>query len=110
MSISSKIAEYIRKGWRLSSLHCPVCNTPLVSRNGKYFCAVCSREVRVVKSEAEYREALMENILERLKLNIISALERILSREDWYFDSENLSLVTKYLDILKLIREVESKK
>ena len=103
---ASKIAEYVRKGWKLSSLHCPVCSTPLVNKGDKYFCAVCNREVRVVKSDEEYREALTQSVLEELKMQLVNAIQRIYLSEDWYFNKEYLEYLTKYLTILKLIKEI----
>jgi len=102
----NKIAEFIRKGWRLSSLHCPVCNAPLVSKEERYFCAICNREVKVVRSEDEYREIVVQNVLNQLKMNIIDAIQKIFVNEKWYLNKENLELLTAYLNILKAIKEL----
>lgn len=105
---SKKISEYVRKGWKISSYHCPVCNNPLVSRDEKYYCAMCEKEVRVVKDEEEYRSALVMNVLENLRIDIVNSISQIMAIEDWVFDEKNIDLVDRYLDILYKIARLRS--
>jgi len=100
MSAAKKIAHYIRTGWKLSAYHCPVCNNPLVEKENRYYCAVCDREVKVVRDEAEYRKALMEGVLERLRSSLIEAINQVMQVEDWAFNEKYLGLLEKYLELI----------
>lgn len=105
---SKKIAEYIRLGWKLSTYHCPVCNNPIVSKGNRYYCAVCEKDVKVVKDEAEYRKVIMDIVLEKLKTNVVASINQIMEVEDWIYDDKNLDLIIKYLDILLKVNKVLS--
>jgi len=101
-----RIIEFIRAGWRLSSYHCPVCNNPLVTKDKRFFCAVCNKEVKVVRDDTELRKVLTESVLERLKIKLIENINQIMEVEDWAFDEKNLKLISQYLDIILKINEV----
>lgn len=101
-----KIVEFIRAGWRLSSYHCPVCDNPIVTKDNKFFCAVCNKEVKIVKDEAELRKVVMEGVLERLRGKLIEYINQIIEIEDWAFDEKNLRLINQYLDIILKVKEI----
>jgi|Deesub1362B_J571_1020462.scaffolds.fasta_scaffold00004_3 uncharacterized Zn finger protein (UPF0148 family) len=105
---SKKISEYIRKGWKISSYHCPLCSNPLVSRDNTHYCAVCEKEVKVVRDEEEYRSAVISNVLENLKIEIVNSISQIMAVEDWSYDEKYLELIDKYLEILSKINRIYS--
>lgn len=101
-----KIAKYIRNGWKLTSYHCPICNTPLVSKENRYYCAICEKDVKIVKSDEEYREIIARNTLEELRTQILNAIQKIFITENWHYDDNKLKYIQIYLEILKTIKEI----
>jgi len=52
--VVKRMAELMREGAALTQYACPNCGTPLLRlKNGKYYCAKCSREVVLVRSDEE---------------------------------------------------------
>ena len=44
-------AQLLRKGAKMLSYYCPVCNFPLFEAENKIFCPNCEREVKIEKKE-----------------------------------------------------------
>jgi len=97
---SKILAEYIKKGWILTDLECPICGSLLLKKDDKYFCAICNQEVYVVESEEKALAILEKDVKDKIKRKILKELEKIYLSSDFSSD-EVLSKLRKYLDLLK---------
>eukprot|EP00466_Bigelowiella_natans_P013738 jgi/Bigna1/141608/aug1.63_g16316 len=77
MDVSSKLGDYMLKGYTLLNLHCPLCNCPLVQKKGEDLmtCVSCEREV-ITQKALEKREAQGE------QLNVEIPEEAVKQREN----------------------------
>jgi len=97
---SKILAEYIKKGWSLTDLPCPQCGTPLLKKNDKYFCAICEREVYVVKDEKEALDVLEKDVKIKIRQRLLEELNYLYEKSD-FRDARDLALLRFYLQILK---------
>lgn len=50
-----KMAEFLRKGATMLSIACPNCQNPLFRfKNKEIYCAVCEKQVKIVKEDVEH--------------------------------------------------------
>jgi uncharacterized Zn finger protein (UPF0148 family) len=105
-NIASAIAEFIKKGWKLTSLSCPTCNSPLVKKDDDYYCPVCERKIIVARDEEEAWEAVKKNVIDNLEKRVISKIESLLIEKD--IDEGTLDLLIKCISLLKEIKSLKT--
>lgn len=104
--IAMKIASYVKQGWKLTSLSCPICGSPLVSKNDKYFCPNCGKKVMVAKDEEEAWKLIKVDITMQLEKRIIEKI-KITIDNNIIDNPETLDKLKDYLDILKKIKDLK---
>ena len=100
---SKKLAEYMKKGWTIVDIACPICGTPLLKKDEKYFCAICEREVYVVENEKEALSILERDVLNKIKRRILERMNELHMTSD-FRKIEDLKLLKYYLEILKELK------
>ena len=106
-----KLSDYLRKGAKLTSENCPMCNSPLVKINDQYFCVKCEREVIFASSKEEYVDMSMKIALTSLKefiANRITVLREELSKNP--DDLTLLNVINQYLEITERIDRLLGRK
>ncbi len=98
------LSRYIKQGWKLTQLECPVCGSPLLKKDDKLFCAICNREVKIAESIEEYIKYLEDNVRQMVREKVIKSIQKIIEEID-IIDGESADLLEKYLKLLKLLRE-----
>ena len=101
-NIASVIAEYIKRGWKLTSYSCPSCGSPIIYKDKDYFCPACEKKIIVAKDEEEAWEAVKKSVIDNLERKIVSRISFII--ESGAFKDEDLDLLLKYLTVLKEIK------
>ena len=76
---SKILAEYIKKGWKLTDVECPQCGSPLLKKDDRYFCAICNQEVYVVESHGEALSILEKDVKDKIRKRIIEELNLLAS-------------------------------
>jgi UPF0148 protein len=93
-----EMAELLRKGATMLSMHCPECGTPLFQlKTGEIFCPHDKREVKIVKegenADAMQRDAVLEKTLQ-------TKLQLLQSRLDASFDPTEIRELTQTITVL----------
>ena len=99
-----KVAEYLRRGAKLTSEHCPICDSPLVRMEGKLFCPNCEKEVMIASSEEEFIDLSAKRELMNLKGVVTSKLRAL--TESLKRDEKVISTIKEYLEILEKIEKI----
>jgi len=97
---SKILAEYIKKGWKLTDVECPQCGSPLLKKDDRYFCAICNQEVYVVESHGEALSILEKDVKDKIRKRIIEELNLLYQSSDLK-DYKVLIRLKLYLDLLK---------
>jgi len=97
------LSRYIKQGWTLTDAECPICGTPLLKKDEKYFCAICEKEVKIAKSVKEYLDYMEETIKNSTREKIIKSIQKLIEDRDT-IDSETLELLERYFKLLKTLR------
>lgn len=101
-----RVSEYLRRGAKLTSENCPICSSPLIETDGKYYCVKCEREVIFASSREELIELSSRMALFKLE-EVISRRISDLSEKLINGDEERvLGLLDKYLSILERITRI----
>jgi len=110
-SFLKKLSDYLRKGAKLTSENCPMCNNPLVKINNKYFCVKCEREVIFASSKEEYVDMSMRIALTSLKEFIAGRINAL--REELAKNPDDLTLlnvINQYLEITERVNRLLNKR
>ncbi|RLG62289.1 hypothetical protein DRN87_00030 [Candidatus Geothermarchaeota archaeon] len=103
VTLSKKLADYMKQGWVITDLECPVCGSPLLKKGTKYFCAKCNREVHVVEDEKQALEIIEQNLMNKIKKKILDRINELYLSSD-FKNSSDLKLLKQYLELLKEIK------
>ncbi|HIH89253.1 TPA: hypothetical protein HA344_08615 [Candidatus Bathyarchaeota archaeon] len=93
-----EMAEMLRKGAKMLSMHCPECGTPLFQlKNGEIFCPHEKREVKIVKDGEDSEKAKREASLDR---TLQSKLQLLQERLDVSTDPTEIRELTQTITVL----------
>ena len=101
-NIAAIIANYIKQGWKLTSYSCPICGSPLISRDNDYFCPKCGKKVMIAKDENEAWRLIKTDIILQLEKKVIEKIKVIIDEEI----DDSVSKLKNYLEILKQIKDL----
>ncbi len=102
---ASIIADYIKRGWKLTSYSCPSCGSPIVHKDYDYYCPVCNKKILVAKDEEEAWEVIKRTVIDNLEKKIVSRINTLVESDS--FNDEDLDLLLKYLAVLKEIKALK---
>ena len=97
------LSKYIKQGWKLTQLECPICGSPLLKKDDKTFCAICNREVKIAESLEEYMQYIEDSVKQSVREKIIRSIQKTINDID-VIDENVADLLEKYLRLLKLLR------
>jgi len=106
---AAKLAEALKRGWRMLSETCPNCGAPLFQAGGEVICAVCSTKYILVSSEEEAAEARAMYSLMELRDALIRTLSREMQRlgasgeEELY---EVISTIKQVVETIEVIQRI----
>jgi len=101
-----KISSFMKRGWVLTDIECPSCGSPLLRKEGKFYCAVCNREALVVDSFDEYIKAMESQTRSELKLRIVNEIRKILEVSN--LNMEDIEKLEKLIKILNMASQSSS--
>jgi len=105
-----KMAELMRSGATMLDKSCPLCGAPLFKlRNGEVICPIHG-SVRIVKSESEAVEILVDAVLDELEdLAARRIHEMLLSirSSDSQHEKQSLNSLMLWLRVLKYVRGIK---
>jgi len=104
-NVASVIADYIKRGWKLTSYSCPSCGSPIIYKEDDYFCPVCNKKILVAKDEEEAWEVIKRTVIDNLERKIVSKINTL--AENNSLEDEDLDLLLKYLAVLKEIKALK---
>jgi len=101
----SILSSYIKQGWSLTDIECPICLTPLLKKGTKYFCGICNREIKIAEDIKEYLKFLEENIKNELREKVIRSLSLMIKDKD-VLDEEIVRSIEIYIKLLKELKDL----
>lgn len=101
----SILSGYIKQGWILTDLECPICGAPLLKKNEKLFCGLCKKEIKIAESMDEYLGFLEINIKNELREKVIRTINLMIKDKD-VLDEDILKSVEKYVRLLKELKDL----
>ncbi len=104
---SAKLAEALKRGWRMLSETCPRCGSPLFQAGDEVVCAVCGTKYVLVSSEEEAAEARAMYSLMALRDALIGLLDRSVSSiELGEVDHQEISRVREIVETVEVIERI----
>ncbi len=104
---SAKLAEALKRGWRMLSETCPRCGSPLFQAGDEVVCAVCGTKYVLVSSEEEAAEARAMYSLMALRDALIGLLDRsVRSIEVGEVDHQEISRVREIVETVEVIERI----
>ena len=104
---SAKLAEALKRGWRMLSETCPRCGSPLFQAGDEVVCAVCGTKYVLVSSEEEAAEARAMYSLMALRDALIGLLDRSVSSiEVGEVDHQEILRVREIVETVEVIERI----
>lgn len=101
----STLSSYIKQGWILTDIECPICLTPLLKKDSRYFCGICNREIKIAEDIKEYLKFLEENVKNELREKVIRSLSLMIKDKD-VLDNEMAKNIEIYIKLLKELKDL----
>jgi UPF0148 protein len=97
------MGELLRKGARMLSETCPICNTPLFQlKDGSLICPMCNKPVVIVPSDTDVDVMAHQGSIEETLLNKVKEIQNMLVTEK---DPHRINLLLETLMNLLDARE-----
>lgn len=103
-----KMADALRRGAKMLTEVCPVCNSPLFDVKGEMRCVVCDKPVVVVRDEEDIGRAVLPFLSKRLDEVLVAKMEELINRLSKAVEIDEIYDVCRALDyVLTLIKKNE---
>lgn len=104
---SAKLAEALKRGWKMLSETCPKCGSPLFQAGGEVVCAVCGTKYVLVSSDEEAAEARAMYSLMALRDALVGLIDRSLGPlEAGEVDSLEISRIREVVETIEVIERI----
>lgn len=102
------MGELLRKGARMLSETCPICNTPLFQlKDGSLICPMCNKPVVIVPSDTDVDVMAHQGSIEETLLNKVKEIQNMLVTEkDPHRINVLLETLMNLLDAREKIRKL----
>ncbi|HDM92458.1 MAG TPA: hypothetical protein ENG69_03585 [Candidatus Korarchaeota archaeon] len=104
---AAKLAEALKRGWKMLSETCPNCGSPLFQAGGEVICAVCGTKYILVSSEEEAAEARAMYSLMELRDALIRTLSREMQRLGTSSEEELYEVVSTIKQVVETIEVIQ---